>query len=82
MVPEQRTKTVCYTVCKPVCEQKTVHCYKCVPRTECYTKTVCCPKWVCKQVEVKVADPCCEPNCGCAEAGCGCSEAPSCGCSN
>ncbi|MCA9237725.1 MAG: hypothetical protein KDA44_19765, partial [Planctomycetales bacterium] len=62
MVPETRTKTCCYTVCKKVCEQKTVNCYRCVPRKEAYTVTRCCPKIVCKQVPVCVCcpcDPCC-----------------------
>ncbi len=97
MVPEQRVKTctykVCkmvrqtctrrvpYTVCKPVCYEKTIHCTKYVPKKVPYTVTRCVPKVVCKQVPVKVCCPiphCCEPACcepACcepAEKDCGC----------
>jgi len=59
MVPEQKTKTVCYSVCRPVCSQKTVKVYKCVPRQVPYTVTRCVPRVHCKQVPVCVCCPCC-----------------------
>ena len=57
MVPEQRTRTVCYTVCKKECYQKTVKYYKCVPRKVPYTVTRCVRRVVCKQVPVCVCCP-------------------------
>ena len=65
-------KQVPYTVCKPVCYEKTINCMQWVCKQVPYTVTRCVPRVVCKQVPVQVCCPvpCCPKSC--------CQAAPSC----
>jgi hypothetical protein len=68
MVREQCVKQVPYTVCKPVCYEKTINTVACVAKQVPYTVTRCVPRVVCKEVPVQVCcpmprcpTPCCKP---------------------
>jgi hypothetical protein len=55
MVPETRTKEICYTVCKPVWETRTREYTVCKPVWETRTReyTVCKPVWETRQREIQ-----------------------------
>jgi hypothetical protein len=69
MTQQTCTRKVPYTVCRQVCETRTVTRTKCVPRQVCVTMTRCVPRVVCRPVQT-----CCDPCAGngaCGTAGCG-----------
>jgi hypothetical protein len=65
MAPVECIRKVPYTVCRPVCYEKTEERPRVVVKQVPYTVTCCVPRVVCKQVPVEVCSPvpqCCAPS--------------------